>query len=148
MKTRLLPPTILLLAILLMLALHFVVPFYRVVRWPWRLLGILPLTLGIILDLWADRTFKHLNTTVKPFEQPQSLVTTGPFRFSRHPMYLGMTAIVIGLWLCLGTTTPLFVVPLFVLVMSVIFIPAEEHMMEKHFGDKYRAYCKRVRRWL
>ena len=149
MKTRLLPPTILLLAILLMLGLHFLLPLCRIVPWPWRLLGILPLTLGVILNLSADRAFKHVDTTVKPFEKSQSLVTTGPFRFSRHPMYIGMTAIIIGLWLCLGTVTPLFVVPLFVLTMSMVFIPAEEHMMEKQFGNEYRTYCKRVIRvWI
>ena len=148
MKTRVLPPTVLLLAIMLMLGLHCLLPLRRIVSWPWRLLGILPLILGVILNLSADRTFKRVDTTVKPFEKSQSLVTTSPFRFSRHPMYVGMTAIIIGLWLCLGTVTPLFVVPLFVLTMSIIFIPAEEHMMEKQFGDEYRTYCKRVRRWL
>ena len=122
MKTRLLPPTILLPAIVLILGLHFLLPLRGIVPWPWRMLGAIPLALGVILDLWADRLFKQANTTVKPFEKPRSFIVTGPFRFTRHPMYVGMTAILIGLWLLLGTITPIFVVPLFVLVLSVVSI--------------------------
>jgi len=54
MKTRLLPPMILLLAIVLMLGLHFLLPLRGIVPWPWRMLGAIPLALGVILDLWAD----------------------------------------------------------------------------------------------
>ena len=122
MKTRLLPPTILLPAIVLILGLHFLLPLRGIVPWPWRMLGAIPLALGVILDLWADRLFKQANTTVKPFEKPRSFIVTGPFRVTRHPMYVGMTAILIGLWLLLGTITPIFVVPLFVLVLSVVSI--------------------------
>jgi len=148
MKARFLPTTILLLALVLMLGLHVLVPFRSIVPWPWRLFGAIPLALGVVLNLWTDRRFKQAKTTVKPFETPQLLIVTGPFRFTRHPMYVGMTAIVIGLWLLLGTMTPIFVVPLFVLVLCFVFIPAEERMMLEQFGEDYRAYCKRVRRWL
>ncbi|MCD6365692.1 MAG: isoprenylcysteine carboxylmethyltransferase family protein [Planctomycetes bacterium] len=148
MRTQLAPPWILVLAILLMLGLHFFLPLAAIVPRPWRLLGVLPLALGIVFNIWADNIFKQVNTTVKPFEKSQSLVTTGPFRFSRHPMYVGMTAILVGLALCLGTITPMFVAPLFVGVMHIVFIPAEERMMEEQFTREYRAYRKRVRSWL
>ena len=148
MKTRLLPPTIFLLAVLLALGMHVLVPHRRIVPWPWRVLGAAPLALGVLLNLWADRLFKQADTTVKPFEKPRSFVVAGPFRFTRHPMYLGMTAILLGLCLLLGTITPFVVVPLFVLILSVVFIPAEERAMQERFDQEYRAYCQRVRRWL
>ena len=145
---KLQPPTVFFLAVVLMAGLHFLLPFRQIVPWPWRLLGIIPLALGVVLNLWTDGLFKQANTTVKPFEKPRSLIITGPFRFTRHPMYLGMTIVLIGLWVLLGTVLPILVVPLFVLAMSVVFIPVEERAMAEQFGEEYRTYCKRVRRWL
>jgi len=148
MKIRILPPTIVLAAIVLMLGLHFFLPVMAVISWPWRLCGIVPLGFGVVFNLWADDLFKKANTTVKPFEKSSSLIVAGPFRATRHPMYVGMTGILIGLWVLLGTLTSAAAIPLFVIVLSVFFIPAEEAMMVKQFGQEYREYKKKVRRWL
>jgi len=74
-------------------------------------------------------------------------VTSGAFRISRHPMYLGMTTILAGTALCMGTLTPWIPVVGFVVAMSLLFIPGEERRMESRFGDAYRTYRTRTRRW-
>jgi protein-S-isoprenylcysteine O-methyltransferase Ste14 len=148
MKPTPLPPTLFLLAVAGMLGLHVLLPLGTIVPWPWRLLGAVPLAGGVLLNLWADRLFKRARTTVKPFDEPRALVVGGPFRFTRHPMYLGMTAALVGLWLLLGTIAPLLVVPPFAAVLGAVFIPVEERAMLKQFGEAYRAYRRRVRRWV
>ena len=60
---------------------------------------------------------------------------------------ISMSLPVIGMWLLLGTMTPVFVAPLFLLALSIVFIPAEERMKLKQFGEEYRAYHKKVRPW-
>jgi protein-S-isoprenylcysteine O-methyltransferase Ste14 len=146
--TRLTPLTYFLIAILLMPALHLLLPLGRIVAFPWRLLGILPLTVGIILNLLADRSFKRRKTTVKPREKPSALVTDGIFRLSRHPMYLGMVLILAGIAILLGSVTPWFILLALVALFQVRFVRMEECMLEQTFGAAYRAYKKRVRRWI
>jgi protein-S-isoprenylcysteine O-methyltransferase Ste14 len=85
-----LPPTFFLCAIVLAVAIHFVAPWRQVVDAPWRTLGAVPLVIGGALNVWADRFFKLRGATVTPFEESSALITGGPFRFSRDPMYLGM----------------------------------------------------------
>ena len=131
-----------------MVALHFLLPLYRWAFWPWNMVGMVPIAFGVVFNLWADREFKRANTTVKPFEESTSLVTGGPFRFSRHPMYVGMTAIHLGLAIVLGSLTPIAPLIAFAFVMNCRFIPVEEKMMRERFGTDYDQYCARVRPWL
>lgn len=147
-RKRLLPPAFLGAGVLLMVALHVVLPAWRVIPWPFNCTGALLIVAGGVLNVWADRLFKVRRTTVKPFAPPAALVTHGPYRLSRHPMYLGMAAAVLGLAVILGTATPFLVVPIFVWVLAAKFIPAEERAMERTFGQAYRDYRQRVRRWL
>ena len=86
---KVLPPTYLWISIAIMLILNFLLPLTKIIPWPWNLLGIFPLACGIALNLIADNAFRAAKTTVKPFEESTALVTSGVFRISRHPMYLG-----------------------------------------------------------
>ena len=88
-----LPPTYFLGAIVLAVTMHFLLPLRQLLAFPWRLTGLAPLVIGILLNLLADHTFKKHETTVKPFEKSSSLVTGGVFGISRNPMYLGMTLV-------------------------------------------------------
>ena len=143
-----LPPTYLVSSIIAMLVLYFLFPMSGIIRFPWNLLGIVPLAIGIILNLVADGVFKKTGTTVKPFEESTTLITTGVFRISRHPMYAGMVLILIGIAVLMGSPTPFVVIPVFVVLMEVIFIRIEETMLEEKFGEDWLAYKGKVRRWI
>jgi protein-S-isoprenylcysteine O-methyltransferase Ste14 len=145
---KLLPPTYLLIAIVVMAAFHFVLPITQVIPGLWRLIGLLPLAGGIGLNLMADRALHQANSTVKPFEASTTLITTGVFQISRHPMYLGFVLILIGLAVLLGSLTPYFVIPIFAILMDRIFIQIEERMLEEQFGQTWLVYKVRVKRWI
>jgi protein-S-isoprenylcysteine O-methyltransferase Ste14 len=147
-KRKPLPPTYLISSIIAMLVLNFVFPVSRVIRFPWNLLGIVPLAIGIIVNLVADKAFKKTDTTVKPFEDSTTLITTGVFRISRHPMYVGMVLILIGIAVLMGSLTPYSVIFVFVVLMEIVFIRVEERMLEEKFGGAWSAYKGKVRRWI
>ena len=104
--------------------------------------------LGIWLNIWADGLFKRKNTTVKPYEKSSFLVLEGSFRFSRHPMYLGMVIGLLGVAVLLGSLIVFLALIAFLLTMHIIFIPFEEKALEETFGQEYLDYKKRVRCWL
>jgi len=131
-----------------MVLLHFLIPVARIASYPWNLLGILLLVIGVSLNLMADAAFKREQTTVKPFEKSTTLVVTGVFQISRHPMYLGMLLILLGIAILMGTLTPLIVVIIFGILMELVFVRTEERMLEQQFGATWLAYKKKVRKWV
>jgi len=147
-QKKVLPPTYLFIALVAMAALHFVLPLGKVIPWPYHFVGVLPLVIGSVINVWSSNLFTKYETTVKPFERAEGLVMEGPFRVSRHPMYLGMVLILAGCALLLRSLVPFFVVLLFAAFMDTKFIRVEEQMMEESHGDAYREYKKRVRRWI
>ena len=143
-----LPPTYFFIAIVLMVMLHFLFPLAEILRYPWLLLGCVPLLLGIALNIIADRAFKLFSTTVKPFEESTTLITTGVFRITRHPMYLGMILILFGIAILMGSLTTFFVIPIFAFLMDQIFVKIEEKMLAEKFGKVWVEYKSKVRRWI
>ena len=148
MSGKILPPTYLLLAMLCMIFLYFLIPVSRFIPPFWNLLGIIPLALGLLLDLRADKVFHQVGTTVKPYEESTVLVTGGLYKISRNPMYLGFVLLLLGIAVLFGTVTPFLVVGVFAVAMDRIFISAEERMLAKKFGANWQAYKNRVGRWL
>ena len=148
MLKKILPPTYLLFAIILALVLHFILPLRTIITIPWNLLGILPLVLGVMFNLIADRSFKFNQTTVKPFQESNKLITEGIFRVSRHPMYLGFVLILLGIAILLGSLSPYFVVLVFAIAMEIVFIRIEENMLAKRFGAEWDRYKSTVRKWI
>ncbi|RMF24870.1 MAG: isoprenylcysteine carboxylmethyltransferase family protein, partial [Cyanobacteria bacterium J083] len=104
--------------------------------------------IGIVMVLASAFLFKQKNTTIKPLEESTYLVQEGLFKYSRNPIYLGMTISLLGVGLFLGSLTPFFVIPLFVWLIQTLFIEQEEKMLEEKFGDEYRQYKQKVRRWV
>jgi protein-S-isoprenylcysteine O-methyltransferase Ste14 len=147
-KKHILPPTYLLAAIVLMAVLHFLLPLRRVLTFPWRLLGIVPFLVGVALNLAADRQFTRHGTTVKPFERSTSLITTGVYRISRNPMYLGFVLILLGIAVFLGSLSPFFITVVFAVLMDFVFIQTEERMIATEFGEAWLAYKAMVRKWV
>jgi protein-S-isoprenylcysteine O-methyltransferase Ste14 len=144
---RLLPPAYFLLAIAIMLTLHYRFPMVRWLGESVRLWGLAPIILGVVVGGFANAQFRRRGTTVKPFQLSSALVTGGLFRVSRNPMYLAMVLILTGIAVVLGSLTPLVVVPLFVWLMTALFIRHEEASLEEQFGDDYTGYKQSVRRW-
>jgi protein-S-isoprenylcysteine O-methyltransferase Ste14 len=145
---QILPPTYVLVALIAMLILHFIIPGIKLIPMPWNLLGLIPLVIGVALNLLADGDFRRAGTTVKPFQESSVLLTNGVFGFSRHPMYLGFVLILVGVAILMGSLTPWFIIPVFAALMELVFIRVEEHMLEEKFGQAWLAYKKKVRRWI
>src|SRR4030042_3612548 len=146
MNGKLFPTHFLLIAIVLIPALHFLWPGIVIFPAPWNFLALLPLAGGIFINLAADGAFHKAGTTVKPFSESSALVTTGMFRISRNPMYLGFVLILTAIAILLGSATPWIVVPLFALLIDRLFIAAEERMLEARFGPAWKEYKSGVRR--
>jgi protein-S-isoprenylcysteine O-methyltransferase Ste14 len=148
MEKKIMPTTYLLIAILLCLGLHFLVPLLYFIPSPWNLVGIIPIIFGIWINLSADQAFKKAYTTVKPFEETNTLIQRGVFRLSRNPMYLGFEFILIGLALLLRSLSPYLVVLLFPIVIDRSFIQVEERMLDTKFEEDWRQYKAKVRKWI
>lgn len=142
------PPVYVAAALAAMAAAHMLAPLARVAAFPWNLLGCVPLLLGAALAGWTLRLFASRQTTPEPFGESRALVTDGPFRVSRNPMYLGILLMLAGVAALLGTAGPWLVVPALGLVLDIVFVRREEERMERLFGDAYRSYKRRVRRWI
>lgn len=105
---------------------------------------------GLMLDLWALGRFFKARTTALPTHPHKSthLVVSGPYRFTRNPMYLGLALQLAG-WACwLGSLSPWLLLPVFVLLINEMQIKPEEHALSLIFGDDYQRYCDTVPRWL
>ena len=103
---------------------------------------------GVLLMLWAALLMLWRKTTVNPYGKPAKLLEEGPFRFSRNPIYLADSLIYGGIALLWGSRWPWLLLPLVILTMQRGVIVHEERLLGQLFGDDYRAYCTRVRRWL
>jgi protein-S-isoprenylcysteine O-methyltransferase Ste14 len=124
---------------------------------PWRTLidlrvlwlGILLVIGGFVLAFSAATLFGRKGTEIQPTsESNKLLVTSGPFRFTRNPMYLGLTIVTLGIALCVGSP-PMFAVPVLVFAtVSIIHIPFEEAKMRRQFGGAFDDYIRQVRRWI
>ena len=145
---KILPPTYFLIYLIAAFLLNFLFPGLKIIPRPYNFLGIPLVILGIILTVWADQLFKKRKTTVKPFEKPSLFITEGPFRFSRHPMYLGFVMTLFGLAFGLGNVIAFLAPVAMFITFELLFIPQEEKSMEETFGQEYLEYKKRVRQWL
>ena len=148
MKRKVLPPTYFLGSMVAMVGLHFAAPLYRYWTFPVALLGVVPLAVGILLNVTADRQFHRNATTVKPFERSSALVTSFPFSISRNPMYVGVTLMLLGVAMLLGTASSLIPVLAFPVLMDRRFVRAEEAMLADAFGAEWREYSVSVRKWI
>ena len=110
--------------------------------------GWVSIAVGIVLMLWSALEMHRYRTTINPYGKPSSLLQSGPFRFSRNPIYLADTFIYCGVGLLLNSVWPWLLLPLLIVCMQRTVIVHEEHLLMRLFGDDYRLYRRRVRRWL
>ena len=145
------PPTLFVVGFLLAVALDrwvLTLPLGGIDRTALLITGWMLVIAGILLLMWAMLTFARARTAIYPSRPALTIVATGPFRFSRNPMYVGFSAAYIGLSLLMSMAWPLVVLPLVLLSLYTLVIRREEHYLGHAFGDEYAAYRSRVRRWL
>jgi protein-S-isoprenylcysteine O-methyltransferase Ste14 len=103
---------------------------------------------GIILAGWGIVTFRRARTTLIPNQGASQLVSGGPYRFTRNPMYTGLTIQYLGIAALLDSAWPILLLPLVLVVLVQLVITREEAYLRDAFGAEYVAYKARVRRWL
>jgi protein-S-isoprenylcysteine O-methyltransferase Ste14 len=141
------PPIIFLAAILLGIALNRAWPL------PFRPSGVMllgPLLAGcaVVLFVLSLREFRTAGTSVRGSERSTTIVRTGPYRFSRNPIYLSFILFVLGLSIWLNNLWLLVTLVPAVEIMAIVVIPREERFLERNFHDPYSSYRASVRRWL
>jgi protein-S-isoprenylcysteine O-methyltransferase Ste14 len=103
---------------------------------------------SVVLGIWGRVTMYRAGTNMRPDKPATALVTGGPFRFSRNPLYLSLTALYVGITLLFDALWPLVTLVPMLAVLHWGVILREERYLEAKFGDAYRAYKTRVRRWI
>ncbi|MDX1625111.1 MAG: isoprenylcysteine carboxylmethyltransferase family protein [Wenzhouxiangellaceae bacterium] len=105
---------------------------------------------GLIMAIAGVVEFRRCSTTVDPRfpQQSSALVTSGVYRFSRNPMYLGFASWLAGLGVMLENWASLLPALAFVACMNRLQIQPEERQLQKTFGERYATYRSRVRRWI
>ncbi|WP_185968497.1 isoprenylcysteine carboxylmethyltransferase family protein [Paracoccus sp. M683] len=103
---------------------------------------------ALVIMIWAMVHFHRSKTSPNPFGQPSALITDGPFRWSRNPIYLADAALLTGLCLAFRALPALVLIPVFVAIINRRFIAPEEARLATAFPAGFAAYANRVRRWL
>ena len=145
------PPTLFVAGFLLALALDrwvFSIRLGGVSRPTLVVAGWLLIAAGLSVVLWGMLTFTVARTAILPSRPARTIVATGPFRYSRNPMYMGLSSIYIGLSLLMGMAWPILLLPVVLLSLFALVIRREERYLDDAFGEEYAAYRGRVRRWL
>jgi protein-S-isoprenylcysteine O-methyltransferase Ste14 len=110
--------------------------------------GVVLFALGAIVAGWGLVTFHAAHTTTVPGQSSSQLVTWGPYRFSRNPMYVGLTSAYVGEAFLLRHLWPIGLLPLALAYVNWVVIPVEQAKLTEVFDREYAAYRQRVRRWL
>jgi len=147
-KRKIIPPVYLFITLLLMWLMNYFIPVYNYTSPPIAYAGIIPVIGGIAIAAIAARSFKKVDTGLEPFDEATVLVTGGFFRFTRNPMYIGMFLLLLGVAFLMGSVGALLPIPVFILIIRNSFVLGEERFMEAAFGQQYRDYKLKVRRWL
>ncbi|GAB4359335.1 MAG: isoprenylcysteine carboxylmethyltransferase family protein [Immundisolibacter sp.] len=111
-------------------------------------LGAVLIVLAVLVFAWCLRELRRHGTTVNPHRATSRLVSSGPFRFSRNPIYVSLTVFLAGVSLLAGSTWVLLMLTWVLPIMQRWVIAREEAHLRQRFGADYADYCARVRRWL
>ena len=144
-------PWVFIIAYLIGIALQYIFPlniYSHVSIYPLKIIGGLLLILGAIIAAWSLIIFRRARTTTTPGENSKEIITYGPYRLSRNPMYISIIIFYIGEAFLLLHSWPLFTLVLMLLYINYVVIPLEEETLRKDFKDKYESYCKLTRRWI
>jgi protein-S-isoprenylcysteine O-methyltransferase Ste14 len=142
------PPLIYAGALALGLVANKLYPMAFLPRAVSRVLGLPLIFGGLAIGLLGFREMRRAETNVDPYKPATAIVTEGPYRFTRNPLYVGMTLVYSGITALFNAFPAAMLLPLALAVMRGGVIEREERYLERKFGDEYLAYKARVRRWL
>ena len=142
------PPLIYAGALALGLVANKVYPMAFLPRAVSRVLGLPLIVGGLAIGLLSFREMRRAETNVDPYKPASAIVTEEPYRFTRNPLYVGMTLVYSGITALFNAFPAAILFPLALAVMRGGVIEREERYLERKFGDEYLAYKARVRRWL
>ena len=145
---RLLPPVFFVLCLVAMGLSHLFFPKAQFFSWPASAFGAIPLLLGLLIASVGARHFKREGTNIRTFDDPDKFVTDGLFRHSRNPMYLGFAIAAFGAAIVFGCLMSFAIAFMHLVVLDRWYIQFEEQRMAMRFGEEYRIYKNRVRRWI
>ena len=144
------PPLIYVPALVVGLLVHFLWQPLRFFPEPWigHAIGWPLMLVGLAIVIWAMRTFSKAGENPDVREPTSTLVTDGPYAFSRNPMYLTLTLVNVGISIIVNAAWPIIFLPATLAVMHYGVIFREERYMERLFGEEYLRYKAKVRRWI
>jgi protein-S-isoprenylcysteine O-methyltransferase Ste14 len=142
------PPLIYLAALIIGLVLHYLAPTPFIPRGLAYGLGGVLLMIAAWISISAERVMRKAGTAVKPTIPTTALVIEGPFRFTRNPLYVGLTLFYLGIAFAVQSFWALVLLLVVLVVMKRGVIDREEHYLERKFGADYLRYKERVRRWI
>lgn len=142
------PPLIYGVSLLVGLLLQRVSPRPFLARTTGRVVGLIFIITGFLTGLTAALTMRRANTSLRPDTPTTAIVDTGPFRYTRNPIYLGFTLMYTGIACFANALWPIVILPFVLAVMQRGVIEREEQYLTRKFGLLYTQYQTRVRRWL
>ena len=145
---RLHPPIIYGISILSAIGLNNIWPLVMPLGLHGRPLGLALVAIAVAVAVWSLLEFHRGDTDVRPDKPDSTLLTSGPYRFTRNPLYIVLTLMQLTAAVWLNNLWILLLTIPSVIVITFYAIAKEEHYLEKLFGQKYRNYKQRVRRWL
>ncbi len=147
---NIMPPTVFYACLIVGSILEFLFPYnFPILSKPVRIvLGLVIGGGGFAFMAVAHEKFKRIGTNVPTNLPATTFVVEGAYNYSRNPMYVGGTVFFLGIGLALGSPWLLVAYVPLGLYLALYMVPREEAYMERVFGDEYRAYCSRVRRWI
>ena len=111
-------------------------------------IGVLFTIAGVGLFLGAGAAMQRAGTTMLQHRAASKLVMSGPFRFTRNPIYLGFTSVYLGASALANAAWPLVLLPVVLITLTAVVVYREESHLRAAFADEYVEYCRRVPRWL
>lgn len=150
LKLKIPPPLYAIIFMFMMLILQQYIPIFEWQTFTSKIIAFFFLIIGLIIDVLSMIQFFKHKTTINPF-QPQnskSLVMSGPYSYTRNPMYLGLLCFLFAFASYLSCLSPFLLIPLFINILTTMQIKPEEKALEKQFGSAYLDYKKKVRRWI
>lgn len=110
--------------------------------------GVVFIAAGAYLGRWSFLELNKYHTAHDLYQNPRTIVTTGPYQFSRNPIYLGLSMIYLGLGALFANLWVFFFYPFLFLWLNVVIVEKEENLLDDLFGEDFYQYRRLVRRWM